>query len=357
MVSEFELALSELGDGDRSGSRKALLRLSGPSREECRVFLACLRGMSAERKRELVAGMVEYAEERFELDYNDLFRVCFGESDPDVRRLALEGLWEDERPDLVEPLLQMVAEDPDALVRAAAAKSLGRFGYLAECEELDPARAAKIRAALERVIEEGDMAGGDQALEVTRRAIESIAFINDDDARRIIDRAYLHEDQRMRESAVFAMGRSADRFWTEIVLEELDSRVPPMRYEAARACGELELKRAVEPLIRLLADPDAEVHEMAIWSLGQIGGKRAKAALEYCLNAGMPAISEAAEQALQEMEFANPSFDLMVHDPAASEMITIDLEDDADDGEFSYEALEETDSDGEEWPDELLDLI
>jgi len=62
--------------------------------------------------------------------------------------------------------------------------------------------------------------------------------------REIIEAAYYHEDQRMRTSAVFAMGRSADPYWSDLVINELQSSRPEMRYEAAMASGELELAAA-----------------------------------------------------------------------------------------------------------------
>ena len=95
-----------------------------------------------------------------------------------------------------------------------------------------------------------------------RRAVESISYINDDPVRRIIDRAYSDSDPHMRESAVFAMGRSADIIWADTVLAELQSKSPAMRYEAARATGELQLKRAVPALTKMAEedDPDLQIY-------------------------------------------------------------------------------------------------
>jgi HEAT repeat protein len=46
-----------------------------------------------------------------------------------------------------------------------------------------------------------------------------------------------------------------------------------MRFEAARAAGEIEDKRALPRLLRLLVDDDPEVKLAAIQSLGTIGDK------------------------------------------------------------------------------------
>jgi HEAT repeat protein len=53
-----------------------------------------------------------------------------------------------------------------------------------------------------------------------------------------------------------------------------------MRYEAARAAGELELISAVPLLVRLAAREDPEIQDVAIWSLGEIGSREALRVLE-----------------------------------------------------------------------------
>jgi HEAT repeat protein len=107
----------------------------------------------------------------------------------------------------------------------------------------------------------------------------------------------------MRISAVFGMGRSADMRWANIVIAELFSVNPEMRYEAARACGELQLREAVPELEELADDIDREVQEAALWALGQIGGDEARKILNrYCL-AGDEATRAAAAAALDELDF------------------------------------------------------
>jgi HEAT repeat protein len=61
-----------------------------------------------------------------------------------------------------------------------------------------------------------------------------------------------------------------------------------MRYEAARAAGELEIEEAVPLLGRLILDDDREILEVVTWSLGEIGGKEAVRILE--------AMAETAEE-------------------------------------------------------------
>ena len=123
-----------------------------------------------------------------------------------------------------------------------------------------------------------------EEIDVRRRAIESIGYSGDSRVSKIIEAAYYDENIKMRVSAIFAMGRNADMRWIPQVVAELDSNQAELRFEAARACGELEAKA-----------------EMAIWALGRIGGDVARAALEACLESDSEALALAAEDSLDEL--------------------------------------------------------
>jgi len=126
----------------------------------------------------------------------------------------------------------------------------------------------------------------------------------------------------MRVSAMYAMGNSADDRWIETVIEELEAQSPAIRYEAARAAGELEARNAVSTLARLLDDPDREVQEMTVWALGQIGGKPGSQLMTQLAKSNDEALAEAATEALEEMEWmhgATRDMPLFVFDPHADE--------------------------------------
>ena len=71
------------------------------------------------------------------------------------------------------------------------------------------------------------------------------------------------------------MGCTYDDRWSEIIMQEIESDDAEIRYEAARAAGSLELEEAIPKLARLALDDDREILEVAIWSLGEIGGNEA----------------------------------------------------------------------------------
>ncbi len=292
----FEDALRSVGDERASLSSVVLYALSDPSKAEVQLFREQWPGLPVQRRRRVVELLVENAEANFELDFRALFRVTLEDEDEQVRRASVEGLWEDEEATLILPLVRLLRQDDAMAVRAAAAGSLGRFLLLVELEELDERHGRLIRGALLEAIDSPE-----EDVEVRRRAIESIAYWGDECVRDIIAAAYEDLDESMRLSAVFSMGRSVDRFWADIVQSELSSPTPAMRYEAARACGELELKEAVPELIHLISDPDREVQFAAINALGQIGGRRARRALERCCASADEVTRLVAEDALAEL--------------------------------------------------------
>ncbi len=188
--------------------------------------------------------------------------------------------------------------------------------------------------------------------------------------REVIAAAYAHEDAEMRASAVSAMGRSADKYWRDMATSELDSSDPRMRFEAARAVGELEVRNAVPRLIELLGDADREVQGAAVAALGQIGGKPARQALVAAAKSEDEVLRALADEALQELEFARSS-DFLLLDLNTGEEAIIpegdgdeeldedelddDLDDDADDDEVDEEADEDTDEEDELSDEDLED--
>ena len=279
-------------------SRSDLYGLSNLSRPQAEAAWRACGGLSASSRREIVWTLVEIAESDFEVNFGEIFRLALADEDAEVRRAAVEGLWEDEDTRLVPVLARRLLEDPATEVRAAAAASLGRFLLLGELGKIQPRPHREAFRALMAA-----HTATAEVVEVRRRALESLAYSCEETVAELIRAAYEHPDERMRVSAVFAMGRSADERWAPQVMRELRSTSPEMRYEAARACGELTLEDAVPTLIELVEDVDPEVQEAAIWALGQIGGDEARRALKACADSENEAIREAAWDALRELEF------------------------------------------------------
>ncbi len=307
-MSEFEELLKKMRDSQTPLSISSLYCLSDLTRAEAQLFQEVWSLVDAGRRRWILQSLVDIAEASFEVDFNPIFRLCLNDEDEMVRSRAIEGLWEDEDLTLAGLLVRLLRDDPSESVRAAAATSLGRFVLLGELEKIEAAPAMMVEDALLGAIYDPH-----ETLEVRRRAVESIAYSGQAQVRDIIEMAYCDDEEKMRISAVFAMGRSADPLWREMVIAELDNPNPEMRYEAARACGELEASAALSALIDLIeTDPDPEVQEMAIWALGRIGGKEARRVLEACCESEDEALRRAAEEAMDELDFFGEHLDLLL---------------------------------------------
>jgi HEAT repeat protein len=298
MKAPIEMVLESLHQNGEEPDQTLLCYLSSLSAEEAEHVGQVWLDLPAGLRLDLVSRLVGMAEADFTLSFGAIFRIAMEDDSADVRRLAIEGLWEDEDVRLIPLLTQRLGEDESASVRASAAQALGRFILLGELEKIRPKARTMAYTALLQALQ-----AGDEHTEVRRRALESLAYVGNETVVASIREAYGSSGEKLRISAVFAMGRSADTRWGQEVQRELFSTNPEMRYEAARACGELQLSGAVGMLDELTEDADAEVQQAAIWALGQIGGDRAREILEHYCNAGDEALRSAAEAAIEEFEF------------------------------------------------------
>ena len=309
--------MDQLADESTAISVARLYALSNLEKSDWARFEAAWPRLPDDRRHAVMRHLVDIAESNFEVSFGPVFRLGLTDPDAAVREAAIDGLWEDEDPRLIKPLLAMLQRDSSPSVRATAASALGHYVYLDAIDEIPHAQIEPLNLALRAVID-----APDEPLEVRRRAVEALSFSSADDVSDIIRRAYASPEEEMRISAVFAMGSSADDQWIETVVAELDSPSPAMRYEAAHAAGELEARSAVPSLARMLDDPDREAQEMAIWALGQVGGDRAQALLTDLTECDDAALAEAAVDALEEMEWmhgGNRDMPLFAFDPYADE--------------------------------------
>jgi len=328
-MKTLDQTLQNLATLDEPISVAGLYTLSSPDKAQLAQFKAIWGTLPADRRAATMQHLVDLGGDVFEVDFSAIFRVGLTDADPAVRASAVRGLWEDIDPALIAPLLNLLQNDASEAVRAAAASVLGYYVYEGELEEIAEAKVKPIVTTLKAIYR--DVA---QPIEVRRRALESLGFLSDDDTSQLITQAYHHANDRMKLSAVFAMGRSLDtERWGSIVVEELVAPDPEMRYEAARAAGELEYPPAVRRLGELLDDVDEEVQLVAVWSLGQIGGEKAKQFLLAVLESDAEHLHEEAEDALAELEFKGDhlEFALLDFDDDDEEDWVLDADSDDED--------------------------
>jgi HEAT repeat protein len=287
--------LSALLQGFASGKRAAsdVVQLSDLGRSLIPIVRSAWPGLPLDARRYLVRQMVDLAESNLALHFGPVFRIALTDPDPEIRALAISGLWEDESADFLEHLLHAVETEREPVVREVVAVALGRFAYLMVTGMLDEAAGPRMRRALLSFLRPGE------SVAVRRRALESLAYIPDD-ARvdQLIAESYASPIHELRVSSVFAMGRNLNRCWLPDILAELESDDPEFRFEAARACGEFGDSSAIDPLLTLIDDEDREVQCAAIGALGQIGGQRCVCVLRRLAESDDVVVREAADEAL-----------------------------------------------------------
>ena len=303
MPSPIEGTIADLGNSSKPLSSSRLAKLSNLNAEELELLEQAWTTIEPKRRRQIVSRLVELAENDFELNFDSILKNCLEDQDAEVRSKAIEGLWENEEPSLINPLINLLGQDSSEKVQATAATALGKFIMLAEHKKLRSSHVSKVCQALLTAI--GDKS---KPVEVKRRALEAISPVSLPQVERAITEAYQSHNPKLRVSSIYAMGKSCNPSWLPILLKELGSADTEMRYEAAGACGELGEEEASPPLIKLVNDPDIELQLAAIRALGKIGGTEAKNCLEQCVDDPGEAIQLAAEQALRELEIGEEPF-------------------------------------------------
>ncbi len=308
MTRKLTDLLTTIGNENDSLDSQALGNLSDLNTPELMQFQTAWNDYSSTRQRELLTMLLEQAENRIDYDYRTIFIWTLQDPDPVNRVLSLEGLWEDERPQLVHSFKHLLQQDDAVEVRAAAALALGRFVYLGETGAFAPDHADKASEALW-----DSFHNPAEHIQVRRRALEGIAASGQPNITHLIENALYENDETMRVSALYAMGRNADPRWVPYLLPELGHNDPEIRMEAVRSLGELEARPAVQRIIQLIAiETDAEVRIEALVALGQIGGDEAHKALEAATEWDDEAVVSAAESALEELSSSDGSaYDLI----------------------------------------------
>lgn len=270
----FQKLLDALLDVETPLNPRYLYRLSDLEGAELELLRTSWLKIPAWRRQALLEDIEELNESDMLLSYESLARFAVQDEEAKVRLLAVRILWEFEESSLIPVFLRLMNTDDDSEVRAAAASALGRFVYAGELDEIPPATMKSIEDGLLGVVNGKDVA------EVRRSALESLGYSSRDEIIPLVEDAFASEDKFWKASALFAMGRSANQRWQPNILSMLQSNLPLLRSEAARAAGELEISQAVPHLLELLDDPDDQVRQASIWSLSQIGGEGVRDTLQ-----------------------------------------------------------------------------
>jgi len=265
--------------------------LSGLDEAQLDKVITLWRTLVADYRYRVIAELIEANETNVELDYRAIGHMALRDDEEQVRSGAIELLWEDNSLYLMTTLMQIAINDASALVRASAVSNLGRFILGGELETLPLDETNKAQDLAVSIFYDEN-----EDINVRRRALESLANSSNDTVTPAIWEAYNSGIRQFQVSSIFAMGKSYDEQWNDIVMEHLKGDDDEMRYEAARSAGELEIHAAVPALTELANGEDREIQEVAIYSLGEIGGNE----VLRILNALLREVEEDGDEGLME---------------------------------------------------------
>lgn len=244
--------------------------LSDLSQEDQKALDDTWKTLSSGYKHKVIQALIHASENNFEYDYKAMGLIGLSDDSPMVRSASIDLLWEDESVEVMQTLIRLINNDDSSHVKAQALIGLSRFILLGEYGEISADLADEAQQLALKLHTDQS-----QPVDVRRRALEALSNSSHRDKDKLIRSAYQSDNHLLKVSSIFAMGRTCDDKWQDILLDELESDDHELTYEAVRACGEIQLESSVRQLKELLLSDDREIVTMSIWALGEIGGKDA----------------------------------------------------------------------------------
>lgn len=283
---------------DESVPIQHLYRISDMEEQQTVEFRQRWSAASDERRREIARHLADLSEDNFVVDFSPVFASMLLDSYAPVRVAALDGLWDCGDEKLVDPIIDLMVADPMIEVKIAAARSLAHFLMMSEWGQLPGKKSPTIFEALRGTYEDPET-----ALPVKGAALEAMGPLSHPKVGDFIEESFEGSSPELQQSALFAMGTSADPRWLPILLDEMESPFAEMRAEAARAAGAIGVSESISQLSELVFDEDGDVARASMAALVQIGGEQADRVIEELLSdAALSHLHEAAEDAMEETE-------------------------------------------------------
>ncbi len=304
----FEEVIHALLDKDQVLDPLYLYRLSDINQGDLSALNNIWGEIHLERRRGLIEDLEQLTDSNNLLSFEPVFRMALTDNDEQVRFYAIRAIEVFDTDDLIPYFLSVLREETSVDLRAVTASVLGKYIYRGELDKIGKDQQMEIEDHLLAVLE------NKEPREVQRRALEAISFSSRDEVRDQILKAYHSDEDEWVASALFAMGRSYDHDYCDLVVEKLQHTSPKIRLEAVRACGELTIEEAVPLILDLLNDlPD--IRSAAIWTLSQIGGEEVGPAIRELLEDEITVEEEELiQQALERLDFLEDGVDMAIFD-------------------------------------------
>lgn len=249
--------------------------LSDLDREGARAVAERWASIAAELRAGILALAVDLAERRIELNFQRLAYVAIEDPVPGVREAAFYALDDIGGHETARRIAAALEKETSPSVVVAAAAAAKPYVLQHALGELHEATGERLVAALR-----SQAAREDMPPEALGEVVEALAPHDAYWVDELIRDAYYSDERALQQSAIVAMGRTANEDWLEYLEDELQVDDSEKRRQAAEACGEIASEDAIEMLTPLLDDENTEVVAAAIAAFGEIGGEIAVQRLE-----------------------------------------------------------------------------
>lgn len=302
----FDEVVSALLDREQVLDPLYLYRLSDINQDDLSSVSKIWGDIHLERRRGLIEDLEQLTDSNNLLSFEPIFRLALKDEDEQVRFFAIRAIEVFDTDDLIPFFLSVLTDETSVDLRAVTASVLGKYIYRGELDKIQKDQQTQIEDHLLAVLE------NDEPQEIQRRALEAISFSSRNEVRDQILKAYQRDEEDWVASALFAMGRSYDHDYCDMVVDKLQHTSPKIRLEAVRACGELGIEDAVPIILDLLNDLP-EIRGAAIWTLSEIGGEDVGPAIRELLDDEItPEEEELIQQALERLDFLEDGADLAI---------------------------------------------
>ena len=331
--NQFSDILSELRENNRELTYKEIQSFSDLSEENLAQFRQTWNLLSNKRKEmffELL--LVEFMSNTL-MDFSEIALIGLNDEDPIIRRGSLKLLMDNRKSYFLDQLISISKQDPDTEVRLDAISTLGYFLMDMETAERGKNKAKKVLKALESLMESPD--------KLTRlRVMEALAYVDHPAIIPLVYASLTSNIDTEIASGLRAVQNSLNQRWAANVIENLDHPNPDVQYEAIKAVGELQLKRARNRILRLLAQFDQlddDILDATILTASQLGGNQVKEMIEM-----IEEIFEDEEDMAELFEEAKSNLELvdfqkqMAGNPDLKDLFTEESDDESENIEEDY---------------------
>jgi HEAT repeat protein len=275
--------------------RRNLADLAHPDPEELDAFRDAWFGLGDEVRYRMATALAKAAEDDPSLDYTPLFSVLLEDEAPEVRAIGVANSVDAMDEAAAIRVLDLLRNDSAAEVRAEAAAALGLFVGTMEGDEISDSVRRDIDDGLLETINTPE-----EDVIVRQRAIEAFAYSDDPYVDGVLEDAYDSDDDELRASAVFGMGRRGEESWLPTIHRELRNEVEAIRMAAIYATAEIASPTSIPYLLQVIGeDPQLDVRVAAIYALADFETPEAGRILEDLLESDDVSLVNAADEAIE----------------------------------------------------------